>query len=372
MQDSPLEGFTVGITADRRWEEQAELLRRRGARVLHGPSIKTLPLGPEQGLQVATQRLIDAPPRFVIANTGIGMRSWFAAADSWGMFDDLFDALGSSAIYARGPKASGAVHQLGLEVKGTAASERLGELVETLLTEPIAGEVIAFQRHGAEADEVLEPLRAAGADVFDVPVYQWRLPDDHGPALRLIEAAIDRRVDAVTFTSAPALRNLMAIADDNDLLVPLLGSLNDGVIAMCVGPVCSQAATEEGITAPVVPERWRLGPMIRALASSLEASIRCYRIGASTVELRGNVIAIDGDCVTLPARERALLVRLLAGAGTVVAKSELVRVGWGDDATDGHLVEVTIARLRTRLGPIGAAIRSVPRRGYLLEAVPTM
>src|SRR5690242_6702881 len=37
----PLEGYTVGVTADRRASEQAELLRRRGARVLDGPTIAT-------------------------------------------------------------------------------------------------------------------------------------------------------------------------------------------------------------------------------------------------------------------------------------------------------------------------------------------
>ena len=37
----PLEGYTIGVTADRRASEQAELLRRRGARVIDGPTIAT-------------------------------------------------------------------------------------------------------------------------------------------------------------------------------------------------------------------------------------------------------------------------------------------------------------------------------------------
>ena len=36
-----LEGFVIGVTADRRWTEQAELFQRRGAVVMHGPTIKT-------------------------------------------------------------------------------------------------------------------------------------------------------------------------------------------------------------------------------------------------------------------------------------------------------------------------------------------
>ncbi len=37
----PLAGFTVGITGDRRSEEQAELLARRGAQTNHGPVMHT-------------------------------------------------------------------------------------------------------------------------------------------------------------------------------------------------------------------------------------------------------------------------------------------------------------------------------------------
>ena len=53
-----LAGYAVGITADRRWEEQAELLARRGATVLHGPTIKTLPLGSAEDLRRATEQVI--------------------------------------------------------------------------------------------------------------------------------------------------------------------------------------------------------------------------------------------------------------------------------------------------------------------------
>ena len=49
MNLGALSGYTIGITADRRWQEQAELLERRGARIQHGPSIRTFPLFDEAG-----------------------------------------------------------------------------------------------------------------------------------------------------------------------------------------------------------------------------------------------------------------------------------------------------------------------------------
>ena len=53
-----LSGYTVAITADRRHEEQAELVERRGGTVLSGPVIRTLPLADEAGLRLATERIV--------------------------------------------------------------------------------------------------------------------------------------------------------------------------------------------------------------------------------------------------------------------------------------------------------------------------
>src|SRR6266700_1678564 len=113
---SPLEGFVVGVTADRRADEQADLLVRRGARVLHGPVIRTLPLGPDDDLRDATAQVIECQPDYVIANTGIGIRGWVTAAAAWGWDEPLTAALGTARVLARGPKAAGALHALGVDV----------------------------------------------------------------------------------------------------------------------------------------------------------------------------------------------------------------------------------------------------------------
>ena len=82
-----LSGFTIGLTADRRADEQASLFERRGATVLHGPSIRTLALGSDGPLRTATDAAIARRPSVVVANTGLGVRSWFSAAEGWGLGD---------------------------------------------------------------------------------------------------------------------------------------------------------------------------------------------------------------------------------------------------------------------------------------------
>jgi uroporphyrinogen-III synthase len=135
----PLRGSRVGVTAHRRADEQAELLARRGAEVMLGPIVRTLPLGDARPLAEATYLLLRHPPDLLVATTAIGMRSWFGAAETWGIDDTLGEALGAARIASRGPKARAALSAAGLASQIEDPSERLDRLmvdVHTLVTGP--------------------------------------------------------------------------------------------------------------------------------------------------------------------------------------------------------------------------------------------
>jgi uroporphyrinogen-III synthase len=366
----PLAGFTIGITADRRADEQAELLRRRGATIQHGPVIKTLPLVSDSALREVTESLHRRPPQYVIANTGIGMRAWFAAAESWGNGDQLVDTLAKAQVFARGPKAASVAHTAGLEVAWRAPSERLEEVIELLLEEPIRGARIAYQEHGDDVAAALERLTAAGAELVRVPVYRWILPDDVSAAQRLIEATIGGKLHAVTFTSAPAVRNLFQIAARVDRADELRDALANKVRVACVGPVCADQAVDDGIPDPIVPTKARLGLLVRALCDRLSADVIDLRVQGRSVRIQGSAVLIDGEQVDLSEREAHVLRLLAERSGTVVGKQHFLREVWTSGA-DPHVVEVTIGRLRRRVTLFGTAIRSIPRRGYILDRDPT-
>ncbi|HEY8547386.1 MAG TPA: uroporphyrinogen-III synthase [Acidimicrobiales bacterium] len=368
-----LDGFAVGVTADRRWEEQAELLQRRGITVVHGPAIRTLPLISDPRLLAATEELIAHPPDIVVANTAIGVRAWLSEVESHGRGDALVAALRQARIVARGPKAAGAVHAAGLDVAWRAPTETLAELRDRLLTGGVAGARVAFQRDGADGSEgggLADELRDAGAEVVEIPVYRWQLPEDVRPALRLVEAAIEARLHAVTFTSGPAVRNLLAIAAAEQLDGALLAAFAGPVTAVCVGPVCAATARRHGIERTVTPSRARLGPMIRALGEELEARVEELQVDGRPVAVRGSAVVTPAGQVGLAAREVQLLRALAERPGVVVSKGELLARVWGPGTGDPHLVEVTVARLRRRLEPVGVAVATVPRRGYRLTGAP--
>lgn len=368
VTDGPLDGFVVGVTADRRASEQAELLRRRGAEVVFGPSIETAYLSCDDALRAATLRLIDAPPDYLAATTGIGIRAWFETAQVWGLGDQLLDALRDTRIVARGPKAAGAVQAVGLDVWRSAANEQMDQLLVHLLAEPLAGLCVAVQLYGMPAPEVTNALAAAGAEVLEIPVYEWRTPDEPGPALRLAQAAIDGRIHAVTFTAAPAATNLFALATAAGIDERLRDAFNrKGVVAACVGPVCARGAVDVGIAHPLVPDVGRLGLMVRALSERLVIDRRTVPMAGVDVILQGLVAVIGEERVRLNSRERALLDTLATRPGTVFSRPALVREMWRSTGADTHAVEVAVARLRPRLGAAGAALVAVPGRGYRLD-----
>ena len=101
-----LAGFTIGVTADRRRDELAALLERRGARVVLAPALRIVPLADDSELRAATRACLDNPPDVVMANTGIGMRGWLEAAEGWGLAEPLRSVLARAYIVARGPEGA--------------------------------------------------------------------------------------------------------------------------------------------------------------------------------------------------------------------------------------------------------------------------
>ncbi|MGI9022770.1 MAG: uroporphyrinogen-III synthase [Acidimicrobiales bacterium] len=362
----PLDGFTIGITADRRWEEQAELLGRRGAAIVHGPTMTTLYLASDEDLRNATLALLDHPPDYLVATTGIGIRAWLETASAWGLGDRLVAALADTKVVARGPKAAAAAQAGGLDVWGKSANERMDALVSLLLAEPLAGRVVAVQEYGMPSPELTAALGDAGATVVEVPVYRWRMPEETAPALRMVEAAVDGRVDAITFTSAPAVHNLFAIAAQSGADDDLRKAFNGQVVAGCVGPVCAGGARKEGIEAPLVPDVGRLGLLVRVLSEHFESRRRTYRLGDTDLVVQGAAVEVDGERVELTPKERSVFESLADATGAVVARRALLERVWGSAEADPHVLEVTIGRLRRRLGSCGPAIETTAGRGYRL------
>ncbi|WTO36979.1 uroporphyrinogen-III synthase [Streptomyces achromogenes] len=366
-EHGPLAGFTVGVTAARRAEELGALLQRRGATVLHAPALRIVPLADDSELLAATKEIIDRVPDVVVATTAIGFRGWVEAADGWGLGEQLVGRLRGARLLARGPKVKGAIRAAGLTEEWSPSSESLAEVLDRLLEEGVDGSRVAVQLHGEPLPGFVESLREAGAEVLPVPVYRWMPPEDTGPLDRLLDTAVGRGLDALTFTSAPAAASLLSRAEERGLLGELLAALAHDVLPACVGPVTALPLQAHGVDT-VQPERFRLGPLVQLLCQELPARARALPVAGHRVEIRGHAVLIDGELRPVPPAGMSLLRALARRPGWVVPRADLLKALPGT-GRDEHAVETAMARLRTALGA-PKLIQTVVKRGYRLALDP--
>lgn len=381
MSLGPMAGFAVAVTADRRAEEQATLLTRLGATVLHGPVIRTRPLSEDDGVRAATEQVIERPPDVLAIITALGVRGWFSAAESLGLGDRLLDALTKTStgrprdlvVLARGPKAAGAALSLGLDVTWRAPDARATEILDHIRSgaahplEP--GTRIAVLLDGSPNTDLADEVAsfAPGLDVIAVPVYRWELPDDPAPAHRLIAAVVDGAVDAVTFTSSHAVTNFATLTEQVGVLDEVRAVFERGdVVPVAVGPITADRIEHLGFTPPVQPRTFRLGAMVQSLAATLRDHAVDLRLAGFDVRVQGRLVQVaEEPPVLLTDRERDVLAVLSRRPGVVVSKGELRKQVW-ENGADDHAVEVTVGRLRRRLVPASEGIETVMRRGYRL------
>jgi uroporphyrinogen-III synthase len=357
----PLTGFTVAVTADRRRDELAALLERRGARVVLAPALRIVPLADDTDLRLATLACVAKPLDAVVVTTGVGLRGWLEAAEGWGQVEALRSRFAAGYLVARGPKARGAVRAAGLVEAWSPDSESDDEVLDHLLDIGVAGKRVALQLHGEPQPEFSAALRDAGADVVEVPVYRWAPPIDPAPLRRLVDLTATRLVDAVTFTSAPAVGSLLRAAGPDGEAV--LHALRTDVVAACVGPMTAAPLRRRGV--PVVePTRARLGALVRALVEELPRRSRTLRIAGTPVTLRGHAAVIDGTLRPLAPAPMAVLRALADSPGRVLSRASLLRAL--PRGADEHAVEMAVARLRAALGGTGY-VQTVVKRGYRLR-----
>ena len=357
-----LSGYTIGVTSDCRRDELATLLKHRGARVVVAPALRTVPSADDADLRAATCTCLAMPPDIALVNTGVGMRGWLEAAESWGLASSLRTVLSRAYIVARGPTARAALRSAGLQDQWSPEGESYEEIVDHLTGRGVSGLTVALQLHGESQPEYMDALEAIGARVIEVPVYRWAPPTDPAPLDRLVDLIAARMVDAVTFTAAPAVVALLGAAGSKGDTV--LEALRTDVLVACVGPVTAVPLRRYGV--PVVaPAQARLSAMVRTIADELPKRAMSLEVAGHSMTLRGHAVIVDGQLRLLAPAPMAVLRALAAAPGRVLSRAALLRTL--PRGADEHAVEMAVARLRAGLGA-SDVVQTVVKRGYRLPA----
>ncbi len=365
-----LTGCRVLLTAQRRSEELATALSRRGATVDRAPVLDVVIGVDEAMLLTRTKELIAEPPDVVLVTTAIGFRAWLAAVERHLLVEPLLEVLRGTRLVARGPKSRAALAAAGLLADWVADAETSREVVDLLVTDGVAGARIAVQHHGFPDQWVDRALTEAGAEVVPLQVYRWGPPSDPGVLARAVSFLGEGDYDAVVFTSAPgasALLRALEAAGVTDLVRDR--SVTGDLLLAAVGPLTAEPLAFAGCLARQ-PARPRLGGLVRLVIDQLGHEWRSLPTCQGLLRVRAGGVTLDHRPVPVAPSGLAVMRRLATSPGRVVSREDLLRV-LPDGSDDPHRVEVAVARLRESLragGGDGRVVRTVVKRGYLLAA----
>lgn len=362
--DGPLAGCVMVITADRRKQELASALERRGATVQFAAAISTIGSLDDERLVADTRAVIAHPPHVAVITTGIGMRGWLEAADAAGIRDELIECLRGARLVARGPKARGAIQAAGLDTYWVAQGETAAEIREFLLAEGVTGLRIAVQHHGTGSDGLDEAFIDAGAEVQSLLVYGSGPPAQPEVHQEWVHRAAAGAADAVLFTSAPAAQEWLATARrQGDLDAVVKRSAHGSLVMAAVGPVTARPLEDAGITV-LYPERWRMGALIRELARHYgEQSGEIPTTGGALV-MRATTAVLDGRVLALTPTALGMLRALADADGNSLTAAEVSHLVPGSPAPT-QTVHTAIEQLRDELGD-ASLVRAAPGDGYSL------
>ena len=203
----------VAILETRTGAHMAELIERRGGTPMWAPALEELPDIEPQTVITLLQTWREAPYRMVIFQTGVGTRALFQVTDSLGSTDEMLRLLAEALVVVRGPKPTGELNARRVRIDIRAPSPFTTETVLGAIS-GIALEqaAVLVQRYGATNQQLRASLEARGASVDEIATYRWALPSNIQPLVDLLDALAASRVDAVMFTSAVQIQNLVAVA----------------------------------------------------------------------------------------------------------------------------------------------------------------
>jgi uroporphyrinogen-III synthase len=207
------------------------------------------------------RRLFDSEFDMVIFLTGVGTRYLARAVGLRHPVEQFADALRKLTTVARGPKPAAALRELNVPVTITVPEPNTWrELLDATSGRPERR--IAVQEYGRPATELEEALRARGAEVMPVRVYEWDLPEDRGPLEEAARRLAAGEFHTVLFTTSFQLVHLMRVAKEMGIEPEVVHGLRSATIAS-IGPTTSETLRDYGLEPSVEASHPKLGFLVR-------------------------------------------------------------------------------------------------------------
>jgi uroporphyrinogen-III synthase len=135
---------------------------------------------------------------------------------------------------------------------------------------------IVVQEYGKSNPELLDALRARGAEVTTVRVYQWDLPEDTGPLREAVRRIAQGEADVAMFTTSIQIPHLFKAATEAGLADAVQNALRRMVIAS-IGPTTTETLEEFGLQPDITPTHPKMGFLVKETAEQAAAILERKR-----------------------------------------------------------------------------------------------
>ena len=126
---------------------------------------------------------------------------------------------------------------------------------------PLEDARVLLPRANVGRERLVEELRKGGARVTEVTAYRLLLADaEREGEPDIYRMLLDRKIDAVTFTSASSVKNFVTLLGA-DQAADLLRQ----TAVACVGPVTAEAAAQMGIGTTIMPSEYTIPALVEAI-----------------------------------------------------------------------------------------------------------
>ena len=246
----------------------AQLIRNQGGDPFVAPSMREAPLERNDHVFRFAEQLSAGQFDMMVFLTGVGTK----ALDKL-LGEQWRESLRRITVVARGPKPAAALAEMNVPVTIRVPEPNTWrELLQA--TEGRPERRIAVQEYGKSNTDLLEALRARGATVTPVRVYQWDLPEDTGPLREAARRISESEADVALFTTSVQVAHLFQVAEEGGL------SMRDPLQRMVIGsigPTTSEMLSEYGIERDLEPSHPKMGYLVKETAEQAAAILERKR-----------------------------------------------------------------------------------------------
>ncbi len=252
--------------------EMGALIQRHGGVPYSAPVLQEIYLKDSPEVARLVDDICSGSVDTMVFLTGVGTNALMETAGHLGRLDEFLGALNQRTVIARSPKPARVLRQHKIHIDLMPPEPYTSQdMIEALKETDLAGKQVAVQAYGAPAGFLTKSLAQRGANVQEITLYTWGLPQDQSPVFALIDDLAQGKIEAVAFTSQPQVTNLISIAASAGKEESLRSSLaSDGVAVASVGPVCTRRLQDSHINVNVQPGHPHMGNLVLALADYLE------------------------------------------------------------------------------------------------------